>query len=117
MKPVIVKVTSHNKNIPIRGRLVKTPCEIRVANDAELSMIRTTLISHAAEFDVIDIDEYKKATAKKSAPQKAEAKKPEPKKEEKKVETKKEEKKADAKKTSGKKKSTLDKIASEEDDK
>lgn len=71
MDPVILKVTSPNRMIPVRGIPVRTPCEIKITNEADLTFYETFLQSQALGYEKqIQTKPKKKAPAMK-APKKS----------------------------------------------
>jgi hypothetical protein len=51
MDPVILKVTSTMRMIPVRGIVVRTPCEIKVTNETELTFFENFLQSQGLLYE------------------------------------------------------------------
>lgn len=76
MDPVILKVTSPNRMIAVKGVPVRTPCEIKVTNEADLNFHTTVLKSQGLSYEINEIKKPKKKTAHKpAAPKRKTAKK------------------------------------------
>ena len=62
MDPVIIKVTSPNRMIAVKGVPVRTPCDIKVTNEQEKTFMITLLQSQGLLFEVKGIEKPKKKT-------------------------------------------------------
>ena len=67
MKSVIIKIKSTFRIIPVRGKLVRTTCDIIVNNERELKQFVTIL--HAQGIKNFTIEEFKERTKKNVKPE------------------------------------------------
>lgn len=56
MKEKIIKVSTANRMLFIKGKLSRTPLEVIVKNEAELNMIKTNMIHQGINFTIEDYE-------------------------------------------------------------